>query len=228
MEETTFANSPREAESSRPSSLAGSRQSHAGGQRSPLGRVAKRPSAQRAALPISRSLILSLLVFVLSFAVLLAGPALVLRLMAASAGATGDDVAPVVAGAPVPDAAALDTTVTLQQGNLPTAGYAGTTDAFINRWRPTVTSGSDGRVSIGQDGAYRALIRFDLAPAGIPGGATITSAQLGLYAYDRNMAGSVEIGVYQVVRSWTEADATWQMATASASAASVGFGFSAR
>jgi len=182
--------------------------SHAGGQRSPVPIPPK-----RAAAPVSRSVILSLLVFVLSFAVLFAGPALVLRLMAASIEATTGGLEPGILRARAANASETDSTITLQQGNLPTAGYTGTRDTFISRWQPGTNMGPEARVSIGQDGAYRALVYFDLAPAGIPGGATITSARLGLYCYDRNVEGSIEIGVYQVVRPWIEFEATWQRAT---------------
>jgi uncharacterized repeat protein (TIGR01451 family) len=212
MEETTFVRSPREAKSSERSPRsdhearpAGTRQPSAG---------PSLPHASRQQSPVPRSVILSLLVFVLSFAVLLAGPVLALRLMAASVQATTDGVEPAPAALHVRqgDASAADSTVTLQEG---AAGYTGAEDTYLNRWRPADNFGAEGRVSIGQDGAYRALLYFDLTPAGIPSGASITSAQLGLYCYDRNMAGSIEIGVYQVVRPWVDLAATWQRASAS-------------
>jgi hypothetical protein len=193
MEETTFVHSPRKT----------------GGQSSPAPIPSKRTAA-----PVSRSMILSLLVFVLSFAVLFAGPALVLRLMAASVDAPAAGVGPGIFAGQV-HAAAEDSSVTLQQGNLPTAGYNGAQDTFLNRWRPDSNYGSDARVSIGQDGAYRTLIYFDLAPAAIPSTASITSAWLGLYCYDRNVDGPIEIGAYQVVRLWSDWGATWRRATVS-------------
>ena len=162
----------------------------------------------------SRSLALSLLVFMLCLGFLFAGPALVLRLM----------IAPVAAG-DVPEAEALpaaggvgtsslDGTVVFQYGNFPNPTYTGAVDTYLNKWDPTKTSGGEARVAVGQDGAYRALLNFDLTPGGIPPAATVLSARLGLYCFDRNLTGPLEIGAYEVVRPWTESGASWQKATA--------------
>lgn len=165
---------------------------------------------KQASLASSRGLITSLVIFMLSFAVLFVGPALVLRLMAA---AVENPIGSSVGYAP--NAHAAQATVTIfQEGVYPTAAYTGTDDTYINQWNPTLNGGTEVRVVVGQTGAWRSLLYFDLTPGGIPAGATVITAELALYCYDRNMVRSMDIEVYQVKRPWTELGATWEKATA--------------
>ena len=177
------------------------------------------PDKEQRSIPISRGVILSLAVFVLSFAVLFAGPALALRLMASPV-----DIAGLVggAGANFPDvhASQVVTDVVLQQGRAPLINgvpvgspYTGTKDTYINRWKPTNNMGGEARLMFGQSRAYRPLVYFDLAAAAIPSSATIISAELGIYCYARNIFRDMEGQSYQGVRHWEESEATWYKAT---------------
>lgn len=66
------------------------------------------------------------------------------------------------------------------------------------------------------DGRDRILLRFDLA-ASIPQEAVVTEASLELYAsYSEYPAVTTDVGVYEVLRLWTESGATWTHATADA------------
>ncbi|OQB28721.1 MAG: Bacterial Ig-like domain (group 1) [Chloroflexi bacterium ADurb.Bin180] len=183
--------------------------------------VRARPSAARARSRLSRGkesgshgLALSLLVFVLCLGFLFAGPALVLRLMTSPV-AAGDLPEAQVLPAGDASSAALGGTVVFQYGNYPNPSYTGMVDTYLNKWNPTKAPGGEPRLAIGQDGAYKALLNFDLTPAAIPNSATVLSARLGLYCFDRNLVGPLRIGAYEVVRPWTEVAASWQKATAS-------------
>ncbi|KPL15578.1 MAG: hypothetical protein AMJ93_16485 [Anaerolineae bacterium SM23_84] len=122
----------------------------------------------------SRRVILSLIVFALCFIVLSAGPALALRRMASSVQVAGPSEGP---GGYSPDvyASAAVTEVVLQQGKSPWINnvpvgpvYTGTKDTYMNKWKPTDNFWSENRLVLGQSGAYRPLVYFDLAPASIP------------------------------------------------------------
>ena len=160
----------------------------------------------------SRSVILSLAVFVLSFALLFAGPALALRLIAGAVEFAG----PVEGhGGSPPEVYASQavTEVIFQDGKYPTSAYTGTKDTYINRWKPTNNMGGDVRLMFGQWGSYRPLVSFDLSPGAIPSGATVVSAELGIFCYGRNLFQDMETEVYQVVRPWESQQATWYKAT---------------
>jgi uncharacterized repeat protein (TIGR01451 family) len=163
---------------------------------------------------------LSLIIFALSFGLLFAGPAVALRMMAGPVEVAGPSEG---AGSPVPQvhASVAVTDVVLQQGkrpfinNVPVgAVYAGTEDTYMNRWIPTTNYWSESRVVLGQSGAYRPLIRFDLGPALIPGDATIISAELGIYCNARNLFNDMEAQVYQVIKPWNPLEVTWERAAA--------------
>lgn len=163
----------------------------------------------------SHRLALSLLVFVLCLGFLFAGPALVMRLMTGLVAAGDVPEAEALLPAGGVSSSALDGTVVFKYGMSPNPAYTGAVDTYLNKWHPADTHGGEARVAVGQDGAYRPLLQFDLTPGGIPGSATVLSARLGLYCFDRNLVGPLEIGVYEVVRPWTESGASWQQATAS-------------
>jgi len=177
---------------------------------------------QRPTTPFSRGVILSLAVFVLSFAALFAGPALALRLMAGPAEGGGPSEGP---GGRFPGvrlaATSALTEVVLQQGKSPSINgnpvgpaYTGTQDTYINRWIPDTNFGNESRLMLGQSRAYRPLVRFDLTPGSIPPASTVVTAQLGLYCYARNVFNALTAQVYQVVRPWNPTQATWMNATA--------------
>ncbi|MBC7234666.1 MAG: DNRLRE domain-containing protein [Chloroflexi bacterium] len=99
------------------------------------------------------------------------------------------------------------TTIVLQEGNL---GYSGTQDTYISQWQPTTNYGGNVTMTVRQGHVRSSLIRFDLS--GLPAGATIQSATLSLYAVSRSNAGNLTVDLYEVLRAWTEGQATWELA----------------
>ena len=98
-------------------------------------------------------------------------------------------------------------TVSLQDGM---NGYSGTTDTWIDEWRPAQNFNSGGDINfirVYADGHQSGLIRFDLFP--IPAGALIQSADLELMISSRNNSNSLLADVYRLTRSWDVDDATW-------------------
>ncbi len=194
MNEVTFSLSPQDSELS---SLASQR-------------------LQKSSAPVPRSIVLSLIVFLLSFAVLFAGPALALKLIASPfIGAIPEGgVSPAW---PEIRASAVVTAVTFQQGRLPEASYTGVKDVYLNKWKPATNLSNENRMMIGQSSAYRPLVKFDLAAVAaqykIPASATIVEAKLGLYCYARNLFNPMEARVFQVYRNWVDTQATWYKAT---------------
>jgi hypothetical protein len=100
-------------------------------------------------------------------------------------------------------AALQEETITLQDG---LNGYTGTSDTYIDQNYPNVNYGSPG-VLKSRRATYHTLLRFDLSP--LPVGAEVLTATLGLYAYGADSGSAVDVEVYQVLRPWVEAEATW-------------------
>lgn len=90
--------------------------------------------------------------------------------------------------------------VSLRQG---IGGYSGAADTRLNSGSTNTNYG--GSTSLRVDGSPQswALFRWDLS--GIPSGATITAVDLDLYL--RRSGGTFQ--VHQLLRSWSEASATW-------------------
>lgn len=80
-------------------------------------------------------------------------------------------------------------------------------DTYINQWLPTANAGNDGRLFVRAADVQKILMQFDLSA--LPAGATIKRAELHLYAYGRSNNGPMEVGVYQLLRPWTESGASW-------------------
>ena len=115
----------------------------------------------------------------------------------------------------------MTTETTFQHGRLPTSGYAGVTDTFLNKWLPQSTHGTEDSLKIGQDGAYRPLLRFDLTAVeleeGIPLEAVVVRARLSLFCYTRNPPSSMRVDAYRILRPWDEEMANWLRASANES-----------
>ncbi len=101
--------------------------------------------------------------------------------------------------------------ISLRQGQY---GYAGTTDAGISRWQPTVNRGTSGRLLLGwRDEAItprqdqRALMRFDVGM--VPPTAVISNAQLSLYVPFTRNSHPVRLSAYRLLRPWWEHQTTW-------------------
>ena len=99
--------------------------------------------------------------------------------------------------------------IVLQQG---VDGYAGCDDTSILQWEPTTNFGSDGWLKVRSGGWESALIRFDLAPLGP--NPHIEEATLSLYVVSRSNENTMTTRLYQLLRPWSESQATWQEASA--------------
>jgi hypothetical protein len=71
--------------------------------------------------------------------------------------------------------------------------------------------GQSPQLKVNADGRQKSLLRFELSPY-VPRDAVITSAKLTLYTLIPKGAATIDVGVYQVLRSWTEDGATWDEA----------------
>ncbi len=95
--------------------------------------------------------------------------------------------------------------VTLQDG---LSGYSGTSDATINAWEPDANYGSAVDVYVRQPNVKSLLVQFDLSA--ITDLAQVTDAQLGIFVPYANRA--VTVDAFEVYKSWSEADTTWNAA----------------
>ncbi|KYF52723.1 hypothetical protein BE04_07245 [Sorangium cellulosum] len=113
------------------------------------------------------------------------------------------------------------TTVSFQQGSLPSSSYAGSTDATIRQAAATTSYGgattceADGDDGSGVDKSC--LLKWTLS--GIPAGSTVQSASITLQVTD---GSSNTYNVYEVKRSWSESQVTWNNATSTTAWATAG------
>jgi hypothetical protein len=99
-------------------------------------------------------------------------------------------------------------TVVLQEG---LDGYAGTLDAYIDRWEPHRNWSGNGWLMVTESNDRAALIRFDLADQ-VPEGATVTGATLELYITERSKPLGQKVAAYAMLRPWAEREADWTRA----------------
>jgi hypothetical protein len=88
--------------------------------------------------------------------------------------------------------------------------YTGTDDVYIDLATPTTNKSGDAFLVIQtNNGGSRAesLVRFT-GLSNIPAGSTVTAVQLDFYQYDQS-GGTYTAELYQCLRNWTEAGATW-------------------
>ena len=104
-------------------------------------------------------------------------------------------------------------TITFQNGVLPTSGYAGCDDTRISQGYPDLNYGNSTANVVGDyGGTHRELIRFNTTA--IPAGQSIVSAKLRLWQ-TTGATVAVRIQAYEVLRPWTEMNATWNNYAAS-------------
>ena len=102
-------------------------------------------------------------------------------------------------------------TLTLRQG---LNGYNGTEDNSMLDDRPNENYGAGTELMVGRHGSPtplitdvgRSVIRFDISA--VPPGATIVSAKLRAYSYQRDAATALNIGVFRVTKHWVEGTKT--------------------
>ncbi len=85
-------------------------------------------------------------------------------------------------------------------------------DAYIDMWRPTTNFGADGRLMVRAANVQSPIAMFDLSA--LPAGATVKKAELKFYALSRTNVGPTTVGIFQMLRPWTESQVTWQRADA--------------
>jgi hypothetical protein len=105
-------------------------------------------------------------------------------------------------------ASAVTTTLIFQQGVSPDASYAGAADTHIDIDHSIENFGGDDLLRVNHDGRQKVLLRFDLSNY-IPTGAVVTAARLELYAHSRRYGRTINVGLYKVLRPWTEDATTW-------------------
>jgi hypothetical protein len=122
-------------------------------------------------------------------------------LLASAAPDSGDQNGPPVLNL----SSASDSALTLQQG---VNGYAGANDAYLDNNFPARRQGSldiaNLRISKGQQNV---LVRFDLSS--LPPGVQVVSANLQLWSYYADNSTPTLVEAYQVLRAWTDIEATW-------------------
>ncbi|MCP4046829.1 MAG: DNRLRE domain-containing protein, partial [Gammaproteobacteria bacterium] len=100
-----------------------------------------------------------------------------------------------------------------QDGNLPDASYAGTSDSYIFEYEPDNNFGNDTDLRIDGDDPsstnndVSTLISWDISS--IPAGSTVISASVTFQVFNSSNS-SYEL--YQTLRSWNESQATWNQA----------------
>lgn len=99
--------------------------------------------------------------------------------------------------------------VTFQEG---LAGYDAAHDARISAESPNANWGH-AELKVGARQRVSSLISFDLSS--IPTNATVVSATLSAYVYEREGSASLGIDIFAVARAWSESETTWDRATAS-------------
>lgn len=109
-----------------------------------------------------------------------------------------------------PSLAPEATTTCFQDGALPTAGYAGTRDAYIRESQPVTNYGASTQLTVdGAEGATNTdrwtLIKWDVGA--IPAGSSVTSASVSFVVTDD---GTTQIyHQYEVTGAWDEMAVTW-------------------
>jgi len=123
-----------------------------------------------------------------------------------------------------PATSELASTGNFQTGVSPSANYAGVTDTTIREATPTAVDGAGLSVSADFDdpaGTRKrtsGLLKFDIGT--IPVGSKVTAVTLTVNVTNRT-SGSGYV-IYPIVRAWSEAQATWQVATSGSAWASAG------
>ncbi|MBM4430023.1 MAG: DNRLRE domain-containing protein [Chloroflexi bacterium] len=107
-------------------------------------------------------------------------------------------------------------TVTLQNG---LGAYAGCADTRITSESPAMNFEA-AELRAGARQRISSLIRFDLSS--IPSTATVHTATLHLYGYQREGTNAFDLGLYAVRRAWAEDQATWNEASSGVNWATAG------
>jgi hypothetical protein len=96
-------------------------------------------------------------------------------------------------------------------------------DSYVNQASPGANTGTATTLDVrsGSAGNRRTLVRFDLAPCGIPAGALVTTSSLQLFMYTAPTL-SRTYNAHRVTGAWTETGVTWTNQPAVAASATAG------
>lgn len=111
---------------------------------------------------------------------------------------------------PTPTATPSIVTWTFQNGQAPDVSYTGVADTYLDGYDgPDLNFGQRPELKVYSQKWKKALLRFDLQGR-IPADAVVTAAQMELYVYTSWYPGhSTNLGVYRMLRRWTEDGASW-------------------
>ena len=123
--------------------------------------------------------------------------------LAAALGCSGGNADPVS----VEQAALTTTTVSFQDGQLPTTAYAGTRDTMLDGGSQSTNNGTDKELSVVGDDQLESLISWDISGA-IPTTATVTAASISLQVSDKS---EENFTFYEAKAAWNETKATWKV-----------------
>jgi len=96
---------------------------------------------------------------------------------------------------------------TFQQG---AGGYAGAVDTGIRVWSPEDNLGAAVTIDVQAPDSMAALLRFDLTS--LPANARILEATLGIHVLQRVTVHPLTVGAYELLRPWSEGQASWTQA----------------
>jgi len=108
-------------------------------------------------------------------------------------------------------------TMSFQDGVLPTAGYAGTADTWLDVSNTTTNYGNSTAVNVDGSPDQSGLFRWNLRP--LPPGSTISAASIQFTIFDPT---NDVYEVYRLRRRWVETEATWLLANATTSWSTAG------
>ncbi len=113
---------------------------------------------------------------------------------------------------PGPVTTNTNVTRTFRDGVTPSSSYSGTRDTWIRATSPTRRSGSSSSLTIDGSPDSAALLKWDISS--IPTGSVVTGASITLQVTSGTVDG---YEIYELLRNWSESDATWLQATAGGS-----------
>ena len=102
---------------------------------------------------------------------------------------------------------ALSTTVSFQDGQLPTTSYSGTRDTMLDGGSQSTNNGSDSSLSVAGDDQLESLLSWDVSGT-VPTNAVVTAASITLQVSDKS---EETFSFYEAKAAWNESKATWKV-----------------
>ena len=98
------------------------------------------------------------------------------------------------------------TTVSFQDGQLPTSSYSGTRDTMLDGDSTSTNNGSDKQLSVAGDDQLESLIAWDISGS-VPTNARVTAGTITLQVSDKS---EETFSFYEAKAAWNESKATWK------------------